>query len=241
MGHATRTTCSRLANADPARQARDRAARHDRRNPQRLGLPSLARGGGRFRRRPHPALLGRRVGTAAVDQAINIYNQLAPGLSRQADRDRRVRLAERRLQPPRRVPGHADPGGRAARIRQSRAEALGIDYNIIEAYDQPWKTFEGGVGPYWGFFDAARQPKFSWTGPIANPDHWKLTAIAVAIGVLLSLPILALAGATFGQAALLAAAAHTAGAWIAILFAYWNGHYFVPGAAFAFGVRAACC
>ena len=33
-----------------------------------------------------------------------------------------------------------------------RAEALGIDYNIIEAYDQPWKTFEGGVGPYWGMF-----------------------------------------------------------------------------------------
>ena len=61
------------------------------------------------------------------------------------------------------------------------------------------------------------------------------------IGVLLSLPILTLAGATVGQAALLAAAAHAVGAWFAILFAYWNGHYFVPGAAFAFGlgVRAA--
>ena len=58
----------------------------------------------------------------------------------------------------------------------SRAEALGIDYNIIEAYDQPWKTFEGGVGPYWGMFDTSRQPKFSWTGPITNPDHWKLAA-----------------------------------------------------------------
>ena len=38
----------------------------------------------------------------------------------------------------------------------ARADAYGIDYNIIEAFDQPWKTNEGGVGPYWGLFDAAR-------------------------------------------------------------------------------------
>jgi exo-beta-1,3-glucanase (GH17 family) len=28
-----------------------------------------------------------------------------------------------------------------------RANAYGIDYNIIESIDQPWKTMEGGVGP----------------------------------------------------------------------------------------------
>jgi cellulose synthase/poly-beta-1,6-N-acetylglucosamine synthase-like glycosyltransferase len=82
-------------------------------------------------------------------------------------------------------------------------------------------------------FDASRAPKFSWTGPITDPEHWKLAGLAVLIGVLLSLPILVLSGATVGQAALLAAAAHTVGAWFAIIFAYWNGHYFVPGAAFA--------
>jgi cellulose synthase/poly-beta-1,6-N-acetylglucosamine synthase-like glycosyltransferase/exo-beta-1,3-glucanase (GH17 family) len=172
---------------------------------------------------------------AAVGQAINIYNQL-----RQSYPGKRIVIAEFGWPSAGYNRHDAVPGTltQAAVLREfvNRAEAMGIDYNIIEAYDQPWKTFEGGVGPYWGFFDAARQPKFSWTGPIADPDHWKLTAIAVAIGVLLSLPILALAGATFGQTALLAAAAHTAGAWIAILFAYWNGHYFVPGAAFAFGV-----
>ena len=54
--------------------------------------------------------------------------------------------------------------------------------------------------------------------------------------MLLSLPILALIGAAFGQATLLATAAHIIGAWLAILFAFWNGHYFVPGAAFAFGL-----
>ena len=170
---------------------------------------------------------------AAVDQAIRIYDQL-----RAAYPGKRIVIAEfgwpsagynRRDAVP-------DPLVQAAVIRTfvARAEALGIDYNIIEAYDQPWKTFEGGVGPYWGMFDTSRQPKFSWTAPITNPDHWKLTAIAVAMGVLLSLPILSLAGATVGQTALLAAAAHTAGAWFAILFAYWNGHYFVTGAAIAY-------
>ena len=170
--------------------------------------------------------------TAAVDQAIRIYDQL-----RQAYPGKRIVIAEFGWPSAgyNRRDANPDPLMQAAVLRDFvvRAEALGIDYNIIEAYDQPWKTFEGGVGPYWGMFDTSRQPKFSWTGPITDPDHWKLAGIAVLLGVLLSLPILALAGATVGQTALLAAAAHIVGAWFAILFAYWNGHYFVPGAAFA--------
>ncbi len=117
----------------------------------------------------------------------------------------------------------------------SRARAYGIDYNIVEAIDQPWKTFEGGVGPYWGLFDASRQPKFNWTGPINNPDHWRLAAIALLVSVLLSLPILAMTTVTLPQAAMLAGGANVVGAWFAALFAFWHGHYFVPGAAFALG------
>ena len=78
----------------------------------------------------------------------------------------------------------------------TRAEAYGIDYNIVEAIDQPWKTIEGGVGPYWGMFDASRQPKFAWTGPITDPDYIKQAGLAVLLGLLLSLPILAIAGVT---------------------------------------------
>ena len=133
--------------------------------------------------------------------------------------------------------GDANPGRieQATIVRDfaAQAEARGIDYNIIEAFDQPWKTSEGSVGPYWGLFDAARQPKFAWTGPIAYADHWKLATVAVLIGFLLSLPILTIAGATFGQAVVLAVAVHTVGAWGATLVAYWNGHYFVFGAALA--------
>jgi glucan 1,3-beta-glucosidase len=118
----------------------------------------------------------------------------------------------------------------------SRAEAYGIDYNLIEAIDQPWKTAEGGVGPYWGYLDASRQPKFSWTGPITDPDYVKRAGLAVLLGLLLSLPILAIGGVTFAQALTLATAANLAGAWFAAIVAFWTGHYFVPGAAFALGL-----
>jgi len=139
--------------------------------------------------------------------------------------------------------GDANPGTteQAVVLRDfaAQADARGIDYNVIEAFDQPWKTHEGSVGPYWGMFDAARQPKFSWTGPIAYADHWKIAAVAVLIGFLLSLPILTIAGATFGQSVTLAVAVHAVGAWGATLLAYWNGHYFVPGAAFALALGIA--
>jgi exo-beta-1,3-glucanase (GH17 family) len=116
--------------------------------------------------------------TAAVDQAIRIYNQL-----RQAYPGKRVVIAEFGWPSAGYNRRDANPGrlAQATVLRDfvSRADSLGIDYNIIEAFDQPWKTFEGGVGPYWGMFDTARALKFSWTGPITNPDHWKNAAIAV--------------------------------------------------------------
>ena len=130
------------------------------------------------------------------------------------------------------VPG---PFEQASVLRNfvARAEAIGMDYNIVEAIDQPWKFFEGGVGPYWGILNAAREPKFSWTGPIVNPDYWKLATIAVLVGILMSLPILRLAQPSVMQALTLSAAANGIGAWAATVFAYWAGHYFVFGSAFA--------
>src|SRR6201994_2225395 len=49
----------------------------------------------------------------------------------------------------------------------------------------------------------------------------------------MSLPILALVEPTILQALLLSAAANGVGAWAATVFAYWTGHYFVFGSAFA--------
>src|SRR6267154_1517061 len=94
----------------------------------------------------------------------------------------------------------------------TRAEAIGMEYNIVEAIDQPWKFFEGGVGPYWGILNAAREPKFAWSGPVVDEAYWKLATIALLVGLLLSLPILRLADTTVMQSLLLATAANGVGA-----------------------------
>ncbi|MGA2293305.1 glycosyltransferase, partial [Bradyrhizobium sp.] len=168
----------------------------------------------------------------AVDQAVERYQLLR----KQFD-GKRIMIAEFGWPSAGYNLRSADPGPfeQAAVLRNfvNQADAIGMDYNIVEAIDQPWKFFEGGVGPYWGILNAAREPKFSWTGPIQNPDYWKLATIAILMGILISLPILSLPKPTVLQALLLAAASNGVGAWSATIFAYWNGHYFVFGSAFA--------
>jgi exo-beta-1,3-glucanase (GH17 family)/cellulose synthase/poly-beta-1,6-N-acetylglucosamine synthase-like glycosyltransferase len=168
----------------------------------------------------------------AVDQAVAMYQLLRdqfPG--------KRIMIAEFGWPSAGYNLRNADPGRfeQAVVLRNfvSRAEAIGMEYNIVEAIDRPWKFFEGGVGPYWGMLDASLEPKFSWTGPVVDENYWKLATIAVLVGILMSLPILGLAEATAMQALLLSAAAHGVGAWTATVFAYWTGHYFIFGSAFA--------
>ncbi len=170
----------------------------------------------------------------AVAQTLRIYDRL-----KQTYPNKKIIIAEFGWpsQGHNRRQANPDPLIQASVLRQflATAQTLGIDYNIIEAYDQPWKTFEGGVGPYWGIYDTSRQPKFEWSGPIANPNHWRLGGVAVLVGLILSIPTLFVVGITFGQGMLLGSAAHLAGAWAAYAYGFWTGHYFVPGAAFAFG------
>jgi exo-beta-1,3-glucanase (GH17 family)/cellulose synthase/poly-beta-1,6-N-acetylglucosamine synthase-like glycosyltransferase len=168
----------------------------------------------------------------AVDQAVYIYQLLRdkfPG--------KRIMIAEFGWPSAGYNLRNADPGPfeQAVVLRNfvARAEAIGMEYNIVEAIDQPWKFFEGGVGPYWGILNADREPKFSWTGPVVNENYWKFAGIALLVGILLSLPILRLERPTVMQSMMLSAAANGVGAWVAIVFEYWTGHYFVFGSAFA--------
>ena len=118
----------------------------------------------------------------------------------------------------------------------ARANIRGIDYNIVEAIDQPEKLFEGNVGPYWGILDASLRPKFAWTGPIVDANYWKAASLAVLVGLLLSLTILVLPGATVSQATLLAAADHMIGDWCASVLVYWHGHYLLHGEVITFAI-----
>ena len=171
-------------------------------------------------------------GSAAVDHAIGVYERL-----RQAYPGKRIVIAEfgwpsAGLNRKDAVPS---PLTQAQVLRDfiTRADAVGIDYSIVEAFDQPWKTFEGSVGPYWGMFDAERHAKFALDGAVERPN-WLLKAVAAVIfGLLLSLPILVVSGATPAQAGVLALTAHGIGAWTSNVIDYWVTHYFVFGAQIA--------
>lgn len=91
----------------------------------------------------------------------------------------------------------------------ARAEHSGWTYNLIEAFDQPWKRQnEGAVGGYWGLFDADRQDKSILAGPVIDVPDWRnwLTvsaAIALAVLVLAGRPRNAVAAVgAVGQAVL---------------------------------------
>jgi cellulose synthase/poly-beta-1,6-N-acetylglucosamine synthase-like glycosyltransferase/exo-beta-1,3-glucanase (GH17 family) len=133
------------------------------------------------------------------------------------------------------VPG---PFKQAGLLRDfvAEADALGIDYNIVEAIDQPEKIFEGNVGPYWGILDASLRPKFAWTGPLVDTDYWKAAWLAILIGSFLSISILALPGATVGQAAVLAGFDHLIGDWSAGVQVYWHDHYLLHGEVLTFAI-----
>jgi cellulose synthase/poly-beta-1,6-N-acetylglucosamine synthase-like glycosyltransferase/exo-beta-1,3-glucanase (GH17 family) len=46
-------------------------------------------------------------------------------------------------------------------------------YNVIEAFDQPWKRADESTGGSWGLFDAQRNPKFQMTGSLVEIRNWK--------------------------------------------------------------------
>jgi exo-beta-1,3-glucanase (GH17 family)/cellulose synthase/poly-beta-1,6-N-acetylglucosamine synthase-like glycosyltransferase len=85
---------------------------------------------------------------------------------------------------------------RASRVNQATflrrffvaAERRGLDYFVMEAFDQPWKTsFEGRAAGYWGIMDLDRHAKWAMTGAVSETPDW-----------------LPWAGASVGAAALLA-------------------------------------
>jgi exo-beta-1,3-glucanase (GH17 family)/cellulose synthase/poly-beta-1,6-N-acetylglucosamine synthase-like glycosyltransferase len=82
----------------------------------------------------------------------------------------------------------------ASQVNQARflrrflnaAETRGIDYFVMEAFDQPWKRpIEGTVGAYWGMLDVERLPKFALSGPIVENAWWPAQAAFAALAALL--------------------------------------------------------
>ena len=60
------------------------------------------------------------------------------------------------------------------------------DYNIIEAFDQPWKRVsEGAVGGFWGLFDKDRNDKNVFAGDVSDFPNYKYLAFGTLALILL--------------------------------------------------------
>jgi len=82
----------------------------------------------------------------------------------------------------------ASPALQAKHVREAVdfLKRANIDHFVIEAFDQPWKShdLEGMAGGYWGMWNADREQKFAWSGPIvAFPEWWKLAVWSLAIAL----------------------------------------------------------
>jgi len=76
----------------------------------------------------------------------------------------------------------------------------GYNYFVIEAFDQPWKASdEGSVGAYWGVYNANRQQKFNFEGPVVAIPQWRVLAIGSVVLAMLSLALLLIDGSALRQ------------------------------------------
>ncbi|MET3651832.1 exo-beta-1,3-glucanase (GH17 family)/glycosyltransferase involved in cell wall biosynthesis [Dyella japonica] len=64
----------------------------------------------------------------------------------------------------------------------NEAKKRNIDYYVMEAFDQPWKeALSGRTEAYWGMFNADRQPKFPFTGPVTEDTAWPWKALGASL------------------------------------------------------------
>ena len=118
--------------------------------------------------------------------------------------------------------GRRREGAVPSRVNQARfvrelanaAAAQGLRYNVIEAFDQPWKRrLEGTVGGFWGVLDADGREKFPLRGPVVEDTGWRRGIVTAGLALVLfafaglaaqsrwrGVIFLALAGAAFGAA-----------------------------------------
>jgi glucan 1,3-beta-glucosidase len=146
------------------------------------------------------------------------------------------------------VPGRVEQARFVRQFTRAAAEH-GIRYNLIEAFDQPWKrALEGAMGGAWGLFDSEGREKFDWHGPVAPRDGWTAWRGAALAGALLGAAAFALAGRRRGalvHATVGALAGAALGAMLAEQLRYlvvwnrWPAEWTATGA--ATGVALAAC
>ena len=110
----------------------------------------------------------------------------------------------------------------------AQVQHRGIDYNLIEAYDQPWKTAEGRVGPHWGLLSADGRQKFQLAGTVTT-DRRVALPLALSLGAIISFLFLLTNRHSVAQGVMLASAANVVGGGAALAILYPNGQYLSAG------------
>jgi cellulose synthase/poly-beta-1,6-N-acetylglucosamine synthase-like glycosyltransferase/exo-beta-1,3-glucanase (GH17 family) len=109
----------------------------------------------------------------AVDHVFRRYEEL-----RAAYPDKKILLAEVGWP----STGPWMMGAEPSQVNQARfireflneAHRRGVDYTIMEAFDQPWKyALEGPVGTAWGIFNSDRELKFPMVGAVHENEDWR--------------------------------------------------------------------
>ena len=85
------------------------------------------------------------------------------------------------------VPGR-DEQARFVRGMLARQAAEPLDFNLIEAFDQPWKrALEGAMGGTWGLFDADGIQRVPLAGPLPPDPRWFWLPLTAAAGAAVGL------------------------------------------------------
>ena len=146
--------------------------------------------------------------------------------------------------------GVTNGGAVPSRVNQARfmreffnaAQARGLDYFVMEAFDQPWKTsFEGRVAGYWGMLDLDRHAKWAMSGPVTETPNWAIWAGFSALGATLIAGLLLSRrpDIRLGGKLLVAGLANTFASIFALVLLAMMGKYLSPFAEIVWGSLAA--
>jgi exo-beta-1,3-glucanase (GH17 family) len=132
--------------------------------------------------------LGLDAALASIPASIGDFKRLFPG--------KQISIGETGWPSRGRWRGAAAPSrvNEAVYLRRfaTQADASGVDYNIIEAFDQTWKYRDEGVaGANWGMWNAHRVLKFPLQGPVTERPDWPWYA---ALGALMGAALFAAVG-----------------------------------------------
>ncbi len=85
------------------------------------------------------------------------------------------------------LPGPVEQA-RFVRELLARTTGSGLDYNLIEGFDQPWKrALEGAMGGYWGMFDQFGGLRIALRGAVVADQRWWRGPLGALLGALAGL------------------------------------------------------